>query len=417
MSTSCSRRSPSSPPRWPTPCWGISWTAGSCSTSSACPIRSCARWTRCSWWPAAPPITPGCWPSTPSSIGRGCRWRWSWPASSATATRCWTAAPWWWRSRSPGRPPTRWRRCATPRRRRPRCWPSATPTVRRFRASATRCSTPGPDPRSAWPPPRRFWPRSPPTIWSGWRWRRPAAPNTATRSSASTANWRRCPSWWRRCWPRVEPVAQLARSFAPSSTVLFLGRHVGYPVALEGALKLKELAYMHAEGFAAGELKHGPIALIEDGLPVIVVMPSPKNSTTLHSKLLSNIREIQARGAITIVIAEEGDETVRALRRSPVRDTRGVNTFAAAAVHDSAAGVRRRRRAGPRLRRRQTAQPGQVRHRRVALSTSPSRKSTSRRGGAAGNSVASSARVLSTTSWLPTATAWHSCRRSTLEMT
>jgi glucosamine--fructose-6-phosphate aminotransferase (isomerizing) len=109
----------------------------------------------------------------------------------------------------------------------------------------------------------------------------------------------------------AEPVAALAHRFAQSSTVLFLGRHVGYPVALEGALKLKELAYMHAEGFAAGELKHGPIALIEDGLPVIVVMPSPKNAPTLHAKLLSNIREIQARGAITIVIAEEGDDTVR----------------------------------------------------------------------------------------------------------
>lgn len=109
----------------------------------------------------------------------------------------------------------------------------------------------------------------------------------------------------------IEPVAALAYRFAQSSTVLFLGRHVGYPVALEGALKLKELAYMHAEGFAAGELKHGPIALIEDDLPVIVVMPSPKGQATLHSKLLSNIREIQARGAITIVIAEEGDDTVR----------------------------------------------------------------------------------------------------------
>ena len=107
------------------------------------------------------------------------------------------------------------------------------------------------------------------------------------------------------------PVSALAHQFAESQTVLFLGRHVGYPVALEGALKLKELAYMHAEGFAAGELKHGPIALIEDGLPVIVVMPSPKNAQTLHAKLLSNIREIQARGAITIVIAEEGDDTVR----------------------------------------------------------------------------------------------------------
>ncbi|MGH3639832.1 MAG: glutamine--fructose-6-phosphate transaminase (isomerizing) [Mycobacterium sp.] len=109
----------------------------------------------------------------------------------------------------------------------------------------------------------------------------------------------------------MKPVTELAHRFASSSTVLFLGRHVGYPVALEGALKLKELAYMHAEGFAAGELKHGPIALIEDGLPVIVVMPSPKNAAVLHSKLLSNIREIQARGALTIVIAEEGDDTVR----------------------------------------------------------------------------------------------------------
>ncbi|OBK93160.1 glutamine--fructose-6-phosphate aminotransferase [Mycobacterium asiaticum] len=109
----------------------------------------------------------------------------------------------------------------------------------------------------------------------------------------------------------VDPVADLAHRFAQSSTVLFLGRHVGYPVALEGALKLKELAYMHAEGFAAGELKHGPIALIEDDLPVIIVMPSPKGSATLHAKLLSNIREIQTRGAITIVIAEEGDDTVR----------------------------------------------------------------------------------------------------------
>ena len=114
-----------------------------------------------------------------------------------------------------------------------------------------------------------------------------------------------------RVLDEIEPFAAVARRFATSSTVLFLGRHVGYPVALEGALKLKELAYMHAEGFAAGELKHGPIALVEDGLPVIVVMPSPKGSAVLHAKLLSNIREIQARGALTIVIAEEGDDTVR----------------------------------------------------------------------------------------------------------
>ncbi|HEY7050047.1 MAG TPA: glutamine--fructose-6-phosphate transaminase (isomerizing) [Jatrophihabitantaceae bacterium] len=109
----------------------------------------------------------------------------------------------------------------------------------------------------------------------------------------------------------VEPVRALAREIAMSRAVLFLGRHVGYPVALEGALKLKELAYMHAEGFPAGELKHGPIALIEDDLPVVVVMPSPVGRPLLHQKMLSNIAEISARGARTVVIAEEGDETVR----------------------------------------------------------------------------------------------------------
>ncbi|KQX70952.1 glutamine--fructose-6-phosphate transaminase (isomerizing) [Streptomyces sp. Root1310] len=106
------------------------------------------------------------------------------------------------------------------------------------------------------------------------------------------------------------PVRALARSLAHKDTVLFLGRHVGYPVALEGALKLKELAYMHAEGFAAGELKHGPIALIEEDLPVVVVVPSPRGRSVLHDKIVSNIQEIRARGARTIVIAEEGDDTV-----------------------------------------------------------------------------------------------------------
>ncbi|MFD6530283.1 glutamine--fructose-6-phosphate transaminase (isomerizing) [Streptomyces sp. NPDC060184] len=108
----------------------------------------------------------------------------------------------------------------------------------------------------------------------------------------------------------MEPVRELARSLAHKDTVLFLGRHVGHPVALEGALKLKELAYMHAEGFAAGELKHGPIALIEQDLPVVVVAPSPRGRSVLHDKIVSNIQEIRARGARTIVVAEEGDETV-----------------------------------------------------------------------------------------------------------
>ncbi len=105
-------------------------------------------------------------------------------------------------------------------------------------------------------------------------------------------------------------IRELARWMADTQSVLFLGRHVGYPVALEGALKLKELAYIHAEGFAAGELKHGPIALIEPGQVVFVIVPSPRDTNSLHAKVVSNIQEIRARGARVIAIAEAGDAAV-----------------------------------------------------------------------------------------------------------
>ncbi|MCU1431130.1 MAG: glucosamine/fructose-6-phosphate aminotransferase, isomerizing [Actinotalea sp.] len=108
----------------------------------------------------------------------------------------------------------------------------------------------------------------------------------------------------------AEHIRETARSMKDASSVLFLGRHVGFPVAMEGALKLKELAYIHAEGFAAGELKHGPIALIEEGQAVFVIVPSPRGRDSLHSKVISNIQEIRARGARTLVIAEEGDQDV-----------------------------------------------------------------------------------------------------------
>ena len=108
-----------------------------------------------------------------------------------------------------------------------------------------------------------------------------------------------------------EQVLALARRNQDVDSVLFLGRHVGFPVAMEGALKLKELAYIHAEGFAAGELKHGPIALIDDGRLVIIVVPSKRGRDSLHAKVISNIQEVRARGANTVVIAEEGDEEVQ----------------------------------------------------------------------------------------------------------
>jgi glutamine---fructose-6-phosphate transaminase (isomerizing) len=118
------------------------------------------------------------------------------------------------------------------------------------------------------------------------------------------------PSKVERVLQEMEPVRDLARQLSEVTSVFFLGRHVGFPVALEGALKLKEIAYMHAEGFAAGELKHGPIALVEEGVPVFVIVPSPHNRSVLHDKIVSNIQEVRARGARTVVVAEEGDEAV-----------------------------------------------------------------------------------------------------------
>jgi glucosamine--fructose-6-phosphate aminotransferase (isomerizing) len=105
---------------------------------------------------------------------------------------------------------------------------------------------------------------------------------------------------------RMEPLRELARELVNEQRVLFLGRHVGYPMALEGALKLKELAYISAEGFPAGEIKHGPIALIDQGTPVVVVAARH----ALSAKLVNNVQEVRARGARTIVIATDGDDSV-----------------------------------------------------------------------------------------------------------
>jgi glucosamine--fructose-6-phosphate aminotransferase (isomerizing) len=132
----------------------------------------------------------------------------------------------------------------------------------------------------------------------------------ADEVAAIVADLRTLPDKVAEVLEQMEPVRALGRSLADANTILFLGRHVGFPVALEGALKLKELAYIHAEGFAAGELKHGPIALIEEGTPVVVVVPSPRSRESVHGKVVSNIQEVRARGARTIVIAEEGDEDV-----------------------------------------------------------------------------------------------------------
>ena len=105
-------------------------------------------------------------------------------------------------------------------------------------------------------------------------------------------------------------VSAAARQLRDANSFLFLGRHVGYPVALEGALKLKEIAYTFTEGFAAGELKHGPIALVDEGEPVVFIVPPARGRNVLHAKVISGIEEVKARGATIIAVAEEGDADV-----------------------------------------------------------------------------------------------------------
>ena len=129
---------------------------------------------------------------------------------------------------------------------------------------------------------------------------------------------RTVPELLERVLAGLDPVRALARELVAAPAVLFLGRHVGYPVALEGALKLKELAYMHAEAFPAGELKHGPIALVEDGLPVFVVLPGQGRSA-VHAKTVSNVQEVRARGARVIAVAQAGDDSVRPYAADVIR--------------------------------------------------------------------------------------------------
>lgn len=105
-----------------------------------------------------------------------------------------------------------------------------------------------------------------------------------------------------------ESIMRAAKQLVDSKSFLFLGRHVGYPVALEGALKLKEIAYTFTEGFAAGELKHGPIALVDEGEPVVFIVPPKRGRDVMHAKVISSIEEVKARGAAIVAVAQEGDE-------------------------------------------------------------------------------------------------------------
>jgi glucosamine--fructose-6-phosphate aminotransferase (isomerizing) len=119
----------------------------------------------------------------------------------------------------------------------------------------------------------------------------------------------RIPLLMERVLDQEPGIEALTRTLQHQRDFLYLGRGVNYPIALEGALKLKEISYLHAEGYPAGEMKHGPIALIEDGLPVVALVPQGPS----HDKILSNVQEAKARGGRVLAIGAEEDGPLRAL--------------------------------------------------------------------------------------------------------
>jgi glucosamine--fructose-6-phosphate aminotransferase (isomerizing) len=113
---------------------------------------------------------------------------------------------------------------------------------------------------------------------------------------------------------RDEEIEELARHFFRHADFLYLGRGIHYPIALEGALKLKEISYIHAEGYPAGEMKHGPNALIDENLPVVVIATRDEKdeaSMLRYEKTVSNIKEVKARDGIVISVVSEGDHLAR----------------------------------------------------------------------------------------------------------
>jgi len=122
------------------------------------------------------------------------------------------------------------------------------------------------------------------------------------------------PSWIEKALEIESEVKELARELMHSRDFLYLGRGINYPIALEGALKLKEISYIHAEGYPAGEMKHGPNALIDEKLPVVVLATHDArdpDSRLLYDKTLSNIQEVKAREGIVVAVVTEGDERIK----------------------------------------------------------------------------------------------------------
>ena len=160
-----------------------------------------------------------------------------------------------------------------------------------------------------------------------------------------------------------EPVARVAQAHSESEFFLYIGRHVGLAVALEGALKLKEISYIATDAYPAGEMKHGPIALLDESTPVVCVA----TDSPVLEKIVSNMQEVRARGADVIAITTAGNEQIAQARRLRDRGAGDRLDAAADARGDPAAAARLRDRAQARAERRPAAQPREDRHGGVVI--------------------------------------------------
>jgi glutamine---fructose-6-phosphate transaminase (isomerizing) len=116
----------------------------------------------------------------------------------------------------------------------------------------------------------------------------------------------RVPKWIETILSREEMIMEMAKKYFKRRDFLYLGRGINYPIALEGALKLKEISYIHAEGYPAGEMKHGPIALIDENMPIVVLAPSD----SVRDKVLSNLMEVKARDGTVLAFVSDGDDEI-----------------------------------------------------------------------------------------------------------
>src|SRR5579875_3782655 len=238
-------------------------------------------------------------PSTGSSASRACRSKSTSLRNSVTARRRCPGAGRRSLSRNRERPQTRWRRCAMRAKSGRKSSRSSISRKARLRARPMWCCRPWPDPRSASPRPRRSRPNSPCSPALRWRWRARGAIDRA-RERALAGALTEVASRVSEVLNHDERIRAIAAAIAEARDVLYLGRGTAYPLALEGALKLKEISYIHAEGYAAGEMKHGPIALIDESVPVIVLAPNDD----LFEKTLSNVEEVMARGGRVVMVSD-----------------------------------------------------------------------------------------------------------------